>query len=56
MANYTTLDKKEIENLISQYAVGDVLDYSVMKGGAANSSFKVRTNKGKYVLTIWAEF
>ena len=52
MANYTILSKKEIDKLIGQYDVGDVLNFSVIEGGAANSSFKVTTNKGNFVLTI----
>jgi len=52
MALYTSLRNSEIKKLIAQYAVGDVFDYSIIEGGAANSSYKVTTNNGKFILTI----
>ena len=55
MANYTILGKKEIENLIAQYAVGDIVDFSVIEGGAGNSSLKIITNQGNFILTICDE-
>ena len=55
MANHTMLSKKDIEKLIARYAIGDVFDFSIIEGGAGNSSFKVETNEGQFVLTICDE-
>ena len=55
MVKYTILSKIEIEKLISQYPVGDVLDFSIIEGGQSNSSFKVNTSEGQFVLTICDE-
>ena len=55
MANYTTLSKNDIDTLIAQYAVGDVLDFAIIQGGASSSSYIVRTSTGIFVLTICDE-
>ncbi len=55
MVKYTTLSKKEIEKLIAQYPVGDVLNFNFIEGGQSNSSYKVNTSEGQFVLTICDE-
>lgn len=55
MAIYTTLNKKKIKSLISKYNVGTVLDFSVLSGGSANSSYRLITTEGQFVLTICDE-
>jgi homoserine kinase type II len=55
MANYTILSKKDVDVLIAQYAVGDVLDFALIQGGASSSSYKVYTSTVVFVLTICDE-
>jgi len=55
MVKYTILKKKQIEKIISQYPVGEVLDYSIVEGGAGNSSFNLKTTGGHYILTVCDE-
>ena len=55
MANYSTLSKNDVDVLIAQYAVGDVLDFAIIQGGASSSSYIVRTSTGIFVLTICDE-
>ncbi len=55
MANYSTIEKKELERLLCAYDVGQVFDYHELKGGLANSSFKINSDQGSYILTICDE-
>jgi homoserine kinase type II len=51
MAKYTQLGAHEIRFLAQRYKL-EVSDYSVIEGGAANSSFFLSANGNEYVLTI----
>ena len=55
MASYTILSKNDVDVLIAQYAVGTMLDFAIIQGGASSSSYKVRTTQGVFVLTICDE-
>ncbi|MBW2592723.1 MAG: homoserine kinase, partial [Deltaproteobacteria bacterium] len=52
MANYSTIEKKELETLLCSYDVGRIIEYHGLKGGLANSSFKINSDQGSYILTI----
>ena len=51
MAKYTKLGDHEIRLLAQRYKL-EVTNHSVIDGGAANSSFFLKTNRNEYVLTI----
>ena len=55
MADYSTIERKELETLLCSYDVGRILDYHGLKGGLANSSFKINSDQGSYILTICDE-
>jgi len=52
MAQYTKLSFKEIIEILRRFEL-NALDYDFFEGGAANSSYLVRTEKMSYVLTIF---
>ncbi|HEX5567163.1 MAG TPA: hypothetical protein VFY14_09630, partial [Streptomyces sp.] len=51
MANYTTLDQIDLPALTRHYAL-DEPRLTPLAGGAANSSFKLTSASGEYVLTV----
>ncbi|GHE26393.1 hypothetical protein GCM10018781_78550 [Kitasatospora indigofera] len=51
MATYTTLDDLDVPALCSAYGLHDPR-LQPLKGGAANSSFQLRTAEGCFVLTV----
>jgi len=55
MAEYTRLSDDDLNQILNNYDMGDLIRISVLKGGQANSSFTVETDKGKYILTICDE-
>lgn len=52
MAQYTTLDETEIQELAAIYALGKVLSFNILSGGSENTNYCVTTQKDKYVFTI----
>ncbi|CAA0080823.1 Homoserine kinase [BD1-7 clade bacterium] len=67
MAVYTTLERDEIEQFISRYGIGDVVDFSGVSAGMENSNYVITTSsnhlaqevghnrQGEYFLTIFEE-
>jgi len=55
MADYSTIEIKELETLLFSYDIGRIIDYHGLKGGLANSSFKINSDQGSYILTICDE-
>jgi len=55
MADYSTIEIKELETLLFSYDIGRIIDYHGLKGGLANSSFKINSDQGYYILTICDE-
>ena len=55
MATYTNLDPATLEFLLAHYDLGTVSKVRPLKGGQANSSFKLETGTGVYVLSICDE-
>lgn len=51
MANYTTLEQLDTTAIAQRYGL-TTPSFEVLTGGTANSSFRVRTDGGSYVLTI----
>ena len=55
MASYTKVDLDDIKRIVSRYDLGKVSAFENLKGGQANSSFKLTTTTGFFVLSICDE-
>ncbi len=55
MAEYTILSNDEIESLLAQYTIGKAFSHEPLKGGQANSSYKITTETGEYILAVCDE-
>ncbi len=53
MAVYTKLSRTEVEDFLSGYRVGQLLDFVGVEAGIENSNYFVTTNLGKFVLTLF---
>jgi homoserine kinase type II len=53
MAHYACLDSREVTSLTRRFGVGNVTAFSIMEGGLENTSYRVETSSGRYVLTLW---
>lgn len=55
MAHYTVLDREKIESILAHYPVGGLVAFDPLDGGLANSSVRVETASGTYVLSVCDE-
>ena len=55
MAKFTTLTIQQIEKVLDRYDLGTLLSCTPMDGGQANSSVKIETRSGSYVLSVCDE-
>lgn len=55
MATYTQIDNTEINTMLSHYDLGSFVSLQALKGGQANSSFKLETQRGAFVISICDE-
>ena len=55
MANYTTLTSTELKDLLSHYNIGKLIETEPLEGGQANSSIKLFTERGTFILSICDE-
>ncbi len=55
MADYSKLTDPEIKELVSPYDLGVINRIYAMEGGQANSSFKIETPEGVYILSVCDE-
>ena len=53
MAVYTKLEKKEINNILLNYRLGNLKRFEGIKEGIENTNYSIETEKGKYILTIY---
>jgi homoserine kinase type II len=53
MSVYTTLDAAELAEFLTNYAVGDLLDFSGISEGIENTNYFVNTTQGHFVLTLF---
>ena len=53
MAVYTKINNKHIKSIEDKYNLGKIISYSGIKKGIENSNFLLKTNKNKYILTIY---
>ena len=55
MAHFTVLTRPEIEGILNRYNLGRLLGFKPMDGGLANSSVKIETESGAYILSVCDE-
>ena len=53
MAIYTKLDTEKINNILSNYKLGNLKKFDGIKEGIENTNYFLETEKGKYILTIY---
>ena len=53
MAVYTKLSNDKIKEIFSKYDLGKILDYNEIKEGIENSNYLVKTERGKFILTLY---
>ena len=53
MAVYTKLSRNELNDFFSKYNLGKLLEYKEIKEGIENTNYFIRTEKGKYILTLY---
>lgn len=55
MAEYTKLTNDDVKVLLDAYDLGELASISPMQGGQANSSFKITTSDGRFILSVCDE-
>ena len=53
MAVYTKLTNKDILSLSNAYQIGKVIKFEGIKKGIENTNYLLKTNKQKFILTIF---
>lgn len=55
MSVYTTITIQELEQFLTKYSVGTLVDYQGILAGIENTNYFVTTTKGQWVLTIFEQ-
>ena len=55
MAVHTKLSKKDILDILSDYKIGKLVNFSGIQDGIENTNYKIKTTKNNYILTIFEE-
>ncbi len=55
MAQFTVLTRQEVEHILERYNLGRLLSFAPLDGGLANSSVKLETECGRFVLSVCDE-
>ena len=53
MAVYTKLSETDLKGFFSKYNLGAILDYSEIKEGIENTNYFIKTENGKFILTLY---
>ena len=53
MAVYTKLDKKDIEEILSNYSIGKLKSFKGIQEGIENTNYYLLVEEKKYILTIY---
>ena len=53
MAVYTKLDKKDIEEILSNYSIGKLKSFKEIQEGIENTNYYLLVEAKKYILTIY---
>jgi len=55
MSVYTIIEENELKSFLSNYDVGELLDYQGISDGIENTNYFVNTTSGRFVLTIFEQ-
>ena len=55
MSVYTTIEENELKSFLSNYDVGELVDYQGISDGIENTNYFVNTDRGRFVLTIFEQ-
>jgi homoserine kinase type II len=53
MAVYTKLTREELKGFFLKYNLGKLLDHNEIKEGIENTNYFIKTEKGKFILTLY---
>ena len=53
MAVYTKLSKADLQEFLSKYDIGKLIDYKGIKEGIENTNYFIQSEKGKFILTVY---
>ena len=53
MAVFTQVNKEDLNKFLEKYTIGKLVSLEGIIEGIENSNFKVTTNKGNFILTIF---
>jgi len=53
MAVYTKLSEKQLIDFFLKYNLGKILNYNEIKEGIENTNYFIKTEKGKFILTLY---
>ncbi len=53
MAVYTKLSKVDLQEFLSKYDIGKLIDYKGIKEGIENTNYFIQSEKGKFILTVY---
>ena len=53
MAVYTKLSESNLKEFFSKYNLGTLLNYTGIKEGIENTNYFVKTDSGKFILTVY---
>lgn len=53
MAVYTKLDTENFNIILSQYDIGELINFAAISEGVENTNYSLETSKGRFVLTIF---
>ena len=55
MSVYTIIEENELISFLSNYAVGELVDFQGISDGIENTNYFVNTDRGRFVLTIFEQ-
>ena len=53
MSVYTTIERDELEEFLSHYSLGDLVEFEGISAGIENTNYFVTTSQDQYVLTLF---
>ena len=53
MAVYTKLSENNLRDFFSKYNLGELLDHKEIREGIENTNYSIKTDKGKFILTLY---
>ena len=53
MAVYTKINSKDLSNIERNFNIGKIISFSGITKGIENTNYLLKTQKGKYILTIF---